>query len=193
MPSSLSQRYRVRSGRRICGSNGLSNLRSGGVVSNTYFEAYFGIIVNGIKDVKKSNDISSNIVSILQAGAFFGALGSAPISGTWRMLHLCPGLKLCVQIIARIGRKYTLLIFSLVFAVGAVSTDHTVQLESLIIVIFRFSPRLRRDLGDWEKSMQDVLFQALVLEPSLQWHRPMYLNARRRKYGVGLLAYSKLW
>jgi hypothetical protein len=58
--------------------------------------------------------------------------------------------------------------FSLVFAVGAVSTNQKVELESLIIVIFRFSPRLRRDLGDWEKSMQDVLFQALVLEPSLQ-------------------------
>jgi hypothetical protein len=29
----------------------------------------------------KINDVSSNVVSVLQAGAFFGALGSAPISG----------------------------------------------------------------------------------------------------------------
>ena len=68
----------------MCGFNGLCNLRSGGVVSNTYFEEYFGIIVNGKVDTKKSNNISSNVVSVLQAGAFFGALGSAPISGTWR-------------------------------------------------------------------------------------------------------------
>ena len=83
--------------------------------------------MNGTKDVKKSNDILSNVVSILQAGAFFGALGSAPISGTCRIIHLCPGgLKSSVQTIARIGRKYTLLMFSLVFAVGAVSIDHKV-------------------------------------------------------------------
>ena len=80
--------------------------------------------MNGTKDVKKSNDTSSNVVSILQAGAFFGALGSAR---TCRIFHLCPGgLKSSVQTIARIGRKYTLLIFSLVFAVGAVSIDHKV-------------------------------------------------------------------
>ena len=126
-PPSFSQRYRVCSSHQICGFNGLCNLRRGGVVSNPYFEEYFGIIVNGKVDTKKSNDISSNVVSVLQAGAFFGALGSAPISGTWRVLHLCHGeLKSCVQTIARIGRKYTLLIFSLVFAVGAVSTDHKV-------------------------------------------------------------------
>ena len=126
-PSSFFQRYRVRSSRQTCGFNDSCNFRRGGVVSNPYFEEYFGIIVNGKLDTKKSNDISSNVVSVLQAGAFFGALGSAPISGTWRMLHLCPGgLKSSVQTIARIGRKYTLLMFSIIFAVGAVSTNQKV-------------------------------------------------------------------
>ncbi|THG95570.1 hypothetical protein EW026_g6108 [Hermanssonia centrifuga] len=68
----------------------------GGVVSQPYFQEHFGFA----NDTAKKNDISSNVVSVLQAGAFFGAIGSAPISG-W------------------IGRRFTLLIFSIVFAVGA--------------------------------------------------------------------------
>ena len=70
----------------------------GGVVSQPYFQDHFGFATNK----KKSDDISSNVVSVLQAGAFFGALGSAPVS-------------------AWIGRRYTLLIFTLIFSVGAVS------------------------------------------------------------------------
>lgn len=56
---------------------------AGGVVSQTYFEKHFGIIDSNGK-VNKAMDVtlSSNVVSVLQAGAFFGALGSAPISGT---------------------------------------------------------------------------------------------------------------
>ena len=55
----------------------------GGVVSQGYFQSHFGIAdANGHVDKKKSNDINSNVVSVLQAGAFFGALGSAPLSGT---------------------------------------------------------------------------------------------------------------
>ncbi|KAI0338839.1 general substrate transporter [Trametopsis cervina] len=69
----------------------------GGVVAQPYFQQHFGFF----GDKKKSNNISSNVVSVLQAGAFFGALGSAPISN-------------------RIGRRYTLLLFSLVFSVGAI-------------------------------------------------------------------------
>lgn len=85
----------------------------GGVVSQPYFAQHFGFDGN----TKKKNDISSNVVSVLQAGAFFGALGSAPMS-SW------------------IGRRYTLLVFSLVFSVGAVSfhsnldwtpADHQIQ------------------------------------------------------------------
>ncbi|KAJ7582017.1 general substrate transporter [Mycena floridula] len=77
---------------------------AGGVVANPYFLQQFGLLdATGAKDVKKSNAVSSNVVSVLQAGAFFGALGSAPLS-------------------AKFGRKYTLLAFSLIFLVGAILT-----------------------------------------------------------------------
>ncbi|KAF6751923.1 sugar transporter [Ephemerocybe angulata] len=76
----------------------------GGVVSAKYFKEQFGIIdPHGVEDVKKSNNISSNVVAVLQAGAFFGALTSAPVS-------------------AKIGRKWTLFIFALIFCVGAFLT-----------------------------------------------------------------------
>ena len=76
---------------------------AGGVVSQAYFQHHFGLIgANGKANAKLVADVSSNVVSVLQAGAFFGALGSAPIS-------------------SRIGRRWTLVIFALVFALGAVS------------------------------------------------------------------------
>ncbi|KAF8551962.1 general substrate transporter [Imleria badia] len=77
---------------------------AGGVVSQTYFETHFGIIKPD-GSVNKSQDvtISSNVVSVLQAGAFFGALGSAPLS-------------------ARFGRRWALVGFTLVFCVGAILT-----------------------------------------------------------------------
>lgn len=31
--------------------------------------------------MKRTNEVSSNVVSVLQGGAFFGALISAPVSG----------------------------------------------------------------------------------------------------------------
>ncbi|THH29457.1 hypothetical protein EUX98_g4743 [Antrodiella citrinella] len=74
----------------------------GGVVSQPYFREHFGLLnPDGTVNVKKSNDLSSNVVSVLQAGAFFGALGSAPMS-SW------------------VGRRWTLFVFSLFFAIGAV-------------------------------------------------------------------------
>ncbi|KAF7985421.1 hypothetical protein HWV62_5137 [Athelia sp. TMB] len=77
---------------------------AGGVVTQPYFQSHFGLInADGTADTKRTNDVSSNVVSVLQAGAFFGSLGSAPIS-------------------AKIGRKWTLLIFSLVFSLGAILT-----------------------------------------------------------------------
>ncbi|KAJ7321079.1 general substrate transporter [Mycena albidolilacea] len=77
---------------------------AGGVVSQHYFQAHFGLLnPDGKPNVPKTNAISSNVVSVLQAGAFFGALGSAPIS-------------------AIIGRKPTLVAFSLVFSLGAILT-----------------------------------------------------------------------
>ncbi|KAL1658512.1 general substrate transporter [Schizophyllum commune] len=75
----------------------------GGVVSSKHFKEAFGIIKDGVEDTHKSNEVSSNVVSVLQAGAFFGALGSAPLS-------------------SRFGRRSTLLLFSLVFVVGAILT-----------------------------------------------------------------------
>ncbi|KAF9457606.1 general substrate transporter [Collybia nuda] len=76
----------------------------GGVVSSGYFQQSFGLLNDdGSTNTRRSNDVSSNVVSVLQAGAFFGALGSAPIS-------------------SRIGRIYTLVVFSLLFLVGAILT-----------------------------------------------------------------------
>jgi sugar porter (SP) family MFS transporter len=70
----------------------------GGVVTSPYFLSSFGLTTT-----KQQNDVQSNVVSVLQAGAFFGALGSAPIS-------------------SRIGRKFTLLAFTVIFSVGAILT-----------------------------------------------------------------------
>ncbi|KAF7298668.1 hypothetical protein MIND_00814000 [Mycena indigotica] len=77
---------------------------AGAVVSSSFFQSSFGLLdENGKLNVHKSNAISSNVVSVLQAGAFFGALGSAPVS-------------------AKIGRRMTLLAFSVIFLVGAILT-----------------------------------------------------------------------
>ncbi|CDO72247.1 hypothetical protein BN946_scf184970.g99 [Trametes cinnabarina] len=74
----------------------------GGVVAQDYFRSHFGITaLKGQAQVKKANEISSNVVSVLQAGAFFGALGSAPLS-------------------AAVGRKWSLFIFTIIFSVGAI-------------------------------------------------------------------------
>lgn len=55
---------------------------AGGVVSQPYFQQHFGLVDDdGSVNTKKSDAVSSNVVSVLQAGAFFGALASAPISG----------------------------------------------------------------------------------------------------------------
>ncbi|KAJ2925781.1 hypothetical protein H1R20_g11310, partial [Candolleomyces eurysporus] len=76
----------------------------GGVVSANYFLQTFGLVdENGAKDQKKLDNVSSNVVAVLQAGAFFGALSSAPVS-------------------SRIGRKFTLFAFTVIFSVGAILT-----------------------------------------------------------------------
>ncbi|KAG6828154.1 hypothetical protein H0H92_009005 [Tricholoma furcatifolium] len=75
---------------------------AGGVVSQKYFMQEFGLYnADGKENTTKVNDVSSNVVSVLQAGAFFGALGSAPIS-------------------ARLGRRWTLVAFTLIFSIGAI-------------------------------------------------------------------------
>ncbi|KAI0919660.1 hypothetical protein AcW1_003143 [Taiwanofungus camphoratus] len=75
---------------------------AGGVVSQPYFKEHFGLInPDGTTNTAKSNAVSSDVVSVIQAGAFFGALGSAPMS-------------------AAIGRKWSLFIFIIIFTVGAI-------------------------------------------------------------------------
>lgn len=60
---------------------------AGGVVSQKYFRQNFGMYNDdGTPNEKKILDVSSIVVSVLQAGAFFGALGSAPVSGTLLLL-----------------------------------------------------------------------------------------------------------
>jgi MFS family permease len=68
---------------------------------------------DGSANTKKTNEVSSNVVSVLQAGAFFGALGSAPISN-------------------RIGRRWTLIVFSLIFSLGAVSFFIVITVVALL-------------------------------------------------------------
>ncbi|KIY72272.1 general substrate transporter [Cylindrobasidium torrendii FP15055 ss-10] len=75
----------------------------GGVVNNALFQKHFGMWDGGVKDKKKIDSISSIVVSVLQAGAFFGALGSSFIS-------------------PKIGRRYTLFTFAALFLVGAILT-----------------------------------------------------------------------
>lgn len=75
----------------------------------------FGLLdASGKKNQKKVDAVSSNVVSVLQAGAFFGALGSAPIS-------------------AKIGRRWTLFVFTMVFSVGAVSR-HLACSSSIMLI-----------------------------------------------------------
>ncbi|KAL5521841.1 hypothetical protein ACEPAF_1685 [Sanghuangporus sanghuang] len=74
---------------------------AGGVVSAKAFQEHFLADENGNISDSRITNTSGNIVSVLQAGAFFGALGSAPISSLF-------------------GRKLTLIAFCIIFAVGAV-------------------------------------------------------------------------
>ncbi|KAF8469802.1 general substrate transporter [Russula ochroleuca] len=75
---------------------------AGGVVQSKYFQIKFGVRpVEGPVKQSRIDDVSANVVSALQGGAFFGALSSAPVS-------------------AWIGRRKTLLAYTVIFAVGAV-------------------------------------------------------------------------
>ena len=62
---------------------------AGGVVQSQYFQIKFGVRpVNGPANQTRIDDVSSNVVSVLQAGAFFGALASAPVSGGSQLCRL---------------------------------------------------------------------------------------------------------
>ncbi|KAG8969324.1 hypothetical protein FRC03_003425 [Tulasnella sp. 419] len=71
---------------------------AGGVIAHPTFQDNFGLTGTS---AKHRDNISSNVVAVLQGGAFFGALGSAPVSG-------------------KLGRKWTIMIFTAIFCVGAV-------------------------------------------------------------------------
>ncbi|KAI0738375.1 general substrate transporter [Daedaleopsis nitida] len=74
----------------------------GGVVSMAYFKEHFGLLnPDGTANTEKANAVSSNVVSVLQAGALVGALVSAPVSSAY-------------------GRKYTLFGFTVFFCIGAI-------------------------------------------------------------------------
>lgn len=94
---------------------------AGGVVSQPFFQQHFGLTnPDGSKNVKRTNDVSSIVVSVLQGGAFFGALGSAPISGASRLSSSSTST---YQIITgKFGRKWTLVAFTAIFSVGAILT-----------------------------------------------------------------------
>ncbi|KAH9021305.1 general substrate transporter [Lactarius pseudohatsudake] len=75
---------------------------AGGVVQSQYFQIKFGVRpAEGPANKSRIDNVSANVVSVLQGGAFFGALSSAPVS-------------------AWIGRRKTLFASSLIFVVGAV-------------------------------------------------------------------------
>ncbi|KAF9481480.1 general substrate transporter [Pholiota conissans] len=91
---------------------------AGGVVSQTFFQKHFGLLkADGTPDQKRLDNVSSNVVSVLQGGAFFGALASAPTS-------------------AKIGRKKTLIIYTAVFAVGAILTTIANDAKSGLNLIY---------------------------------------------------------
>ncbi|KAF9652810.1 general substrate transporter [Thelephora ganbajun] len=73
----------------------------GGIIAQDLFMQKYGLKnPDGTTNKSRRDHISAVVVSVLQAGAFFGALASAPVS-------------------ARLGRKRTLLAFCTVFSVGA--------------------------------------------------------------------------
>ncbi|KIM63132.1 hypothetical protein SCLCIDRAFT_118254 [Scleroderma citrinum Foug A] len=75
---------------------------TGGVVLQPFFESQFGLVnPDGSINNSKYTQVSSNVVSVLQAGAFFGALGSAPVSD-------------------RLGRRWTLMVLVIIFSIGAI-------------------------------------------------------------------------
>ena len=52
------------------------------MVSQKAFLEHFHLVhEDGTPNQSRVDNVSGNVVSVLQAGAFFGALGSAPISG----------------------------------------------------------------------------------------------------------------
>jgi hypothetical protein len=55
---------------------------TGGIVQSKYFQIRFGVRpAEGPAEQSRIDNVSANVVSVLQGGAFFGAISSAPVSG----------------------------------------------------------------------------------------------------------------
>ena len=60
---------------------------AGGIVQSKYFQIKFGVRpAEGPAEQSRIDNVSANVVSVLQGGAFFGAISSAPVSGGSRVL-----------------------------------------------------------------------------------------------------------
>lgn len=95
----------------------------GGVIAQDLFMKKYGLKnPDGTTNQSRKDHVSAVIVSLLQAGAFFGALTSAPVSGKSAELSRPSNYNLCIDTrTARLGRKKTLLAFCVIFSIGAVS------------------------------------------------------------------------
>ncbi|KIY46566.1 general substrate transporter [Fistulina hepatica ATCC 64428] len=83
---------------------GYATAVSGAIVDSDIFMKSFNIMnADGTENIGRDTSISSNVVSFVQAGAFFGALGSAPVS-------------------AKLGRRWTLFGALCVTVVGIILT-----------------------------------------------------------------------
>lgn len=99
----------------------------GGMLIAPSFQTYFGIDPN---DKLREAEINGTIVSVLQIGCLFGALLSTSTAGTyyttkkkgWDFNLLC-------KYIDRFGRKYSILLASLVFLVGGILQIIGLRLE----------------------------------------------------------------
>jgi len=104
-----------------CACSGIA----GGVVSQPFFESQFGLVNPDGSINSKYNQVSSNVVSVLQAGAFFGALGSAPISSM--QLYVIKQARELTKpshpLSDRLGRRWALMVLVVILSVGAVSVS----------------------------------------------------------------------
>ncbi|RDB18783.1 putative quinate permease [Hypsizygus marmoreus] len=96
---------------------------AGGVVSQVYFQNHFGLTNDGMKNVKRTNDVSFIIVCVFRSGAFFGALKVLP--PRVRDAFLCcslPRFLNPLRFLAKIGRKWALVAFMSILSIGAILT-----------------------------------------------------------------------
>lgn len=98
----------------------------GSIMALKSFKVDFGLPTDSSGFASKINsDTSQNVVSLLTAGCFFGALSAGWIND-------------------RYGRRYYLMGFSIIFLVGAAiqtaSTHHIGQIYAGIIIPFRPCP-----------------------------------------------------